>query len=294
MRTEQEMFSLIISTAEADERIRAVFMNGSRTNKNADRDIFQDYDIVYVVTETGTFREDRAWIDRFGERLYMQYPEDSGGSSTDVENCYGWLIQFADGNRLDLHVETLPYALRVMEEDRLLKVLYDKEGCLPPAGEATDEDYRVKRPSEQEFLNVCNEFWWCLNNVAKGLWRKEVLYVQDMVNFYVRPQLITQLSWKAGIPSDFTICVGKSAKYLQRFLSAREYDRLIGTYVSGRIEDMWDAAITMCGLFDETAREVADSLGFQYDQEEAEASFSHFLHVRELPADAKEIYSRRQ
>ncbi len=52
MRTEREMYDLILGTAQADERIRAVYMNGSRTNANAPRDIFQDYDIVYAVTES--------------------------------------------------------------------------------------------------------------------------------------------------------------------------------------------------------------------------------------------------
>lgn len=73
MRTEQEMFDLILHTAREDARIRAVYMNGSRTNKNVPKDIFQDYDIVYVVTETKPFIEDKSWIDRFGERLFMQY-----------------------------------------------------------------------------------------------------------------------------------------------------------------------------------------------------------------------------
>ena len=52
MRSEQEMFDLILNTAREDKRIRAVYMNGSRTNPNAPKDIFQDYDIVYVVRDT--------------------------------------------------------------------------------------------------------------------------------------------------------------------------------------------------------------------------------------------------
>ncbi len=35
MRTEKEMMELIQRTAEEDSRIRAVYMNGSRTNPNA-------------------------------------------------------------------------------------------------------------------------------------------------------------------------------------------------------------------------------------------------------------------
>ncbi|MGF7060634.1 hypothetical protein HNR33_004326 [Brassicibacter mesophilus] len=60
MRTEQEMFDLIINVAKQDERIRAVYMNGSRTNPNVHKDIFQDYDIVYVVSEIKPFYEDES------------------------------------------------------------------------------------------------------------------------------------------------------------------------------------------------------------------------------------------
>jgi len=40
MRTEKEMMELIMRTAKEDARIRAVYMNGSRINPNAPKDIF--------------------------------------------------------------------------------------------------------------------------------------------------------------------------------------------------------------------------------------------------------------
>ena len=109
MRSEEEMFDLIISTAQKDDRIRAVYMNGSRTNKKVKKDIFQDYDIVYVVRKNKPFYEETAWIDIFGERLYMQCPDEidrCNGFHVDFDKCYGWLIQFKDGNRLDLSCDT--------------------------------------------------------------------------------------------------------------------------------------------------------------------------------------------
>lgn len=169
MRSEKEMFDLIINTAKDDERIRAVILNGSRANPNAKKDIFQDYDILYVVEETKSFRDDKDWINGFGERLYMQYPEENTSYPADVENNYGWLIQFTDGNRLDLHVCTLEYYLKAISENKLCKVLLDKDKCLLNIQESTDEDYWVKRSTAKEFLDTCNEYWWCLNNVAKGL-----------------------------------------------------------------------------------------------------------------------------
>ena len=190
MRSEQEMMDLILKTAQEDERVLAVYMNGSRTNPQASKDIFQDYDIMYVVKETASFRTDKNYIDRFGERLFMQYPEDTGDSPSDVENCYGWLIQFADGNRLDLHVCTVKYMQETIRQDRLCRILLDKEGILPRIPEASDEDFWICRPSQKKFADTCNEFWWCLDNVAKGMWRREYSYVQDNLNFYIRPMLL--------------------------------------------------------------------------------------------------------
>ena len=40
MRSEQEMYDLILATAQDDERIRAVILSGSRANRFAPRDIF--------------------------------------------------------------------------------------------------------------------------------------------------------------------------------------------------------------------------------------------------------------
>lgn len=51
MHSEQEMLDLSLKTARSDERIRVVIMNGSRANLDAPRDPFQDFDVVYLVSD---------------------------------------------------------------------------------------------------------------------------------------------------------------------------------------------------------------------------------------------------
>lgn len=290
MRTEQEMFDLILNIAKDDERVRAVFMNGSRTNPNAIKDIFQDYDIEFVVKETKSFRDDKSWIDKFGGRLYMQYPEGNSFFPGDVENCYAWLIQFTDGNRLDLTVSTLTQALQDIRNDRLCKILLDKDKCLPNIPEATDEDYWVKKPTECQFMDACNEFWWCLNSVAKGLWREEVPYIMDMLNHAVRPWLILLLGWKIGFDTNFTVSIGKSGKYMYRWLKESEWDTFLKTYPSGAVKDIWEAVFIMCDLFLDIAKEVSFLMNVKYNEVEANNSLMFLKDVFVLPKDAKEIY----
>ncbi|MEZ4583524.1 MAG: aminoglycoside 6-adenylyltransferase [Caldilineaceae bacterium] len=76
MRNEPEMLDLILNR-RAPTAACAVIMNGSASTR-ARRDPFQDYDIVYVVTDVDSFKAEPDWIDVFGARMIMQLPDDMG------------------------------------------------------------------------------------------------------------------------------------------------------------------------------------------------------------------------
>ena len=289
MRTEKEIYDLLLETAAGDERIRAVYMNGSRTNPEAPKDIFRDYDVVFVVGETASFIGDKDWIKRFGDILFMQLPDESPFFPSEKEKHYGWLMQFSDGVRIDLTVQTAKYARENILHDSLCVVLLDKDGCLPEVPPSSDRSHRVKRPTEKEYLATCNEFWWCLGNVAKGLWRGEPTYVQDMLDRVVRKQLERMLSWKVGSLTDYSVSVGKSGKYMHRWLPAEEWERYLDTYSDADTENIWNAVDTMCGLFISVSEWVAERNGFTPDTAEKEGCMKYLRAVRALPKDAESI-----
>lgn len=57
MRTDQEMLDQILQTANA-LNVNAVALSGSRTNDQAPKDEFQDYDVVYVVDNLDNLTRD--------------------------------------------------------------------------------------------------------------------------------------------------------------------------------------------------------------------------------------------
>ena len=243
-------------------------MNGSRVNPNVMQDDFQDYDVVFVVTETFSFINDKQWINNFGNPLYFQLPDENPNFPNDKENFYGYLVQFDDGVRLDIHIETLQHALENIKKDSLCKILIDKNNYLPKIPESSDKDYWVKKPTQEQFLACCNEFWWCTNNLAKGLARKEILYVQDMANFVVRKELEKMLSWKVGIKTDFKVSVGKSAKYISKYLESDIYENYLKTFFTCDIEAAWKSIFLMCDLFEKMAVEVSSFLQYKYNKTE--------------------------
>ena len=282
MRTENEIYDLILGIAQNDDRIKAVYMNGSRTNSNVPRDMFQDYDIVYVVEEIKDFIRDKDWINHFGEILYMQYPDENPYFPSDKDNSYGWLMQFTDGVRIDLTVQSVNYALRAIKEDKLCRILFDKENILPQIEPATDRDYWVAKPTKEQFLATCNEFWWCTNNIAKGLWREEMPYVQDMTNYHVRTELIKMFNWKVGLITNWSVSTGKSSKYLYKWLSDEEWKMFLSTYFDCNIVNAWEAVFKMCDLFINVARYVGEQLGYGYNEKEGASALHYLKHTYQL------------
>lgn len=293
MRSEQDMFDLILDVARQDERIRAVYMNGSRTNPNAPKDIFQDYDIVYVVTETASFIRDPDWIHVFGELLIMQEPDkldQAFGKEVDVDRSYAYLMLFADGNRIDLHIETKESMLERYQSDKLTVPLLDKDQCLPAIPDPTDRDYHVKKPTEAQYLGCCNEFWWCLQNVAKGIWRDELPYAKHMFEQPVRAALDQMISWWIGANHGFQVSTGKMGKYFKRFLPEPYWDLYKGTYSDGNYENIWSSLFIACELFRLLAKDLGKKLMYTYPVAEDRKMTAYLKRVKELPADAREIF----
>ncbi|MCE7794474.1 aminoglycoside 6-adenylyltransferase [Salipaludibacillus sp. CUR1] len=293
MRTEKEMYHLILRTAEEDDRIRAVYMNGSRTNPAAPSDIFQDYDIVYVVKETDSFIQNKKWLNVFGDLLMLQEPDRNDlltGLQRNVDRSYGYLMLFKDGNRIDLQLQTLEVMREEYAKDKLTVPLLDKDNCLPSIPSPSDRDYHVKIPDEAHFNSCANNFWWCLQNVAKGIWRDELPYAKNMFENVIRPCLDGMVSWWIGITNGFNISTGKMGKYFKNYLPAAYWNRYIATYSDGNYERFWTSIFEACGLFRLLAQDVADHFEYTYPSADDRHMTAYLKQVRNLPEDSQQIF----
>lgn len=287
------MFDLIVGIAQKDVRIRAVYMNGSRTNSNVPKDIFQDYDIVYVVTETASFIKDVEWIDFFGNLIMIQEPDKNDkciGLDLDFEKSYGYLMLFTDGNRIDLHIETREAMFENYMKDKLTIPLLDKDNILPNIPKPTDKDYWVKKPSEPLFMNCCNDFWWCLQNVGKGIWRDELPYAKQMFELVVRVRLDEMVSWWIGKKYDFQVSAGKMGKYFKQYLPEYCWEMYKKTYSDYNYKNFWSSIFVACELFRVLAKDVAEQLFFTYPMDDDKKMMEFLKHIRQLPVDAHSIY----
>jgi aminoglycoside 6-adenylyltransferase len=289
MRTEKEMLALIMNTASEDARVRAVILNGSRANPNARRDIFQDFDVVYLVTDVTPFRHNLSWIKRFGELMIMQMPDEMPGSLPADGSRFTYLMQFADGNRIDLTV--FPIArLDELGQDSLSLLLLDKDGRIGPLAPPDESTYLPTPPTARQYADCCNEFWWVCPYVAKGLWREEIIYAKTTFDNYVRKQFMKMVTWYIGIKTQFLVNPGKHGKYFERYLDPALWTMLLNTYSDAGYDGTWDALLAACDLFRVVAVPVAEYFGFDYLQGDDDRVSAYLRHIRSLPSDAKAIY----
>lgn len=265
MRDEEQMMNMIITFAEQDERVRAVILNGSRANPNIEPDQFQDYDVVYYVKELASFISDHSWVDIFGDRLIMQMPDDARLYPEDGrEGRFAYLMQFKDGNRIDLTLQTiLPVPF-----DSLSKVLLDKDEIIPELPQPSELDYYVTKPSESYMAANCNEFWWVCTYVAKGLRRQQLPYAKSMMEGPVRNSLVRLLSWKAAAAYDFKLNLGAEAKYLERYLPEHVWNKYVQTYAGSDYEEIWNSLLIMGEQAIELTEELNDRFDYQVSTEQ--------------------------
>jgi aminoglycoside 6-adenylyltransferase len=289
MRSDKEMLDLILNIAEQDDNIRAVIMNGSRVHPNAKKDPFQDFDIVYLVRQVDPYKRNKEFIRLFGEMMILQTPEDMIDPPAENDGHYTYLMQFMDGNRIDLSF----YSLETIQSnisDSLTVVLLDKDHLIPELPLPTDRDYLPKPPTAKLFDDCCNEFWWVSVYVAKGLWRDELTYTKHMLDVYVREQLMKMLTWYYGIQTDFQKSPGKMGKYFKECLEPEIWRQLESTYADSESENIWDSLFAMCDLFRQTAKYVANHFGFSYPEQDDKKVTKYLQHIRRLPQNAESIY----
>ncbi len=265
------MFDLILNFARQTPRIRVVTMNGSRANPNAPRDAFQDYDVVFAVTEKASFLANDGWLEVFGRRVIMQKPDAMELFPAEGRNRFAYLMQFEDGNRIDLTLIPLEELEQYLKEDSIIRVLLDKDGRVPALPESSDVDYWIKRPTPGMFDDCCNEFWWLSTYVAKGLARNELPYAIAHLD-YMRKQLMTMLSWQVGLEKGFDFSIGKQFKYLQQHVSDTTWQRLCATWNAGSPSACAEALMGMLALFREVSKDVSERFGYIYPDYDAKVS----------------------
>ena len=259
MRTDQEMLELILETAKKLQ-VDAVALSGSRTDTKAQKDKFQDYDLVYVVDNLDNLTSDLAWLDQFGTRIIEQH--------NILGNRRLYLMLFEDGNRIDLTLCPEVHIKEWVESEADFTVLEDIKGLFAPYS-SNAQRYWKSPASEIDFEKACNEFWWVSAYVVKGICRKQVIYATDHLYCICQQELLKILAWQ--IASDRgAVDIGKNFKYFFNYLPIEKEKEFSALLDFSSLDKITQSLLATMEFFHQEAQYLAQKMGFKYEKEVAE------------------------
>lgn len=191
-----------------------------------------------------------------------------------------FLTYFDNGTRLDITLFPKDKLKKYFSPESLSIVWIDKDNLLNNLPENSDVDYHITKPTQQEFSEVCNEFWWCAPNVAKGLKREEVIYAKDMMENVVRPMFIKLIEWKIGLANNFKVSTGKSGKFIAKHTDEQFYNAILATYSDSNLENNWTALFLMLDIFKQEQLHLANALDLENNLEEATNAYNIVTDIR--------------
>ncbi len=285
MRSENEVMTQLLEFAKREVNVRAVIFNGSRVNPNAPKDIFQDYDVVFSVTDPKYYLDHQEWIQPFGDLVILQQNDFIIGG----KDAYIFLMQFKDGVRIDLSFHPVECIAETIQADSLTKVLLDKGHRIEPLSPPDDSSHFVKKPTKKEFDEVMNEAWWIQTYVAKGIWRDEYSLARYMHDAILQDCVVKILSWYVGIQHDWKVNVGKCGKWLKRYLPEDIYNEFAATYSGTGYDEIWTALFNAGKLIRRIGMDVAQRLHYTYPIREDVNVTEYLKKVKALKKDATEF-----
>ncbi|OFR27321.1 aminoglycoside 6-adenylyltransferase [Streptococcus sp. HMSC072C09] len=264
MRNDTEMMNLILQIADTIE-VEAIALSGSRTNPQAPKDEFQDYDVVYIVDDLEDLISDLSWLDQYGNRLIEQH------------NVLGhrrlYLMLFEDGNRIDLTLCPKEYIQEWVDSEANFEVIKDDKGLFE-AYQPNSKPYWTAPPTEEDFAASCNEFWWVSAYVVKAIRRNQLIYATDHLYGICQQELLKVLALQ--VTSDRGVVdIGKNYKYLFQYLPAEQEKEFSALLDLSSFDKIIQSLFATMGLFDREAQILAQKMGFTYDKEVAEKMIAY-------------------
>ncbi|RLJ23587.1 aminoglycoside 6-adenylyltransferase [Chryseobacterium sp. 7] len=269
MKIREEKLEQIIQWAEKNPDIRAVLLTSSLVNPYAPVDNFSDLDVELVFENRVSYELGNEWISLFGEPISMIEENDSVFDGKHAMK----MVLYKDHVKVDFKLYQVSEFIEEINEENLpedwdvgYKVLLDKDNLTKNLKLPSYQSIMIKKPTEKEFHQLMNDFWWDTTYVAKCLKRGDIFYAKFMSENILRTDyLIPLIEWYIAGNNDWNnITANKHGRLFKKYLSADLWSRVENTFSGSDIEENWKALFVYAALVHELGTSLAEKLHFIY------------------------------
>lgn len=268
MQARDEKLKAIINWSENNKDIRAVLLTSSLVNPLASVDDFSDLDIELIFDDNTPYITDRNWVHHFGNPIAMVEEDESCFNDKHAMK----MVLYEEGVKVDFKLySTTPFLEEVNQEelpedwDIGYKVMLDKDGITQHMKKATYRVSIIKKPTEQRFKQLLNDFWWDTVYVAKSLVRDELFYAKFSSETCIRKDyLIPLIEWYIASQHQWNITTNKYGRFFKKYLNTEMWKKIELTFSGSEINENWNALFAMADVVAQIGRDLAEKLNYDY------------------------------
>jgi aminoglycoside 6-adenylyltransferase len=274
--------------AEARPDIRAACVLGSRARSDRPADEWSDLDVVVFADDADLLLRSTDWIREMGEPVITFVEPTAAGDGLERRVLY-------EGG-LDVDYSIFPTErLEALGGDELaevedivargMRILLDRDGGLARLARLTPARPEPAAPSQEQFDEQVNDFWYHAVWAAKKLRRGEILMAKGVTDGYMKRLLVRMVAHHAQA-ADLETDTWHDGRFFEQWADPRALEQLRHAYSSYDREDVARALPATMDLFRWVAREVAQRLGLSYPaaaDEYATSLVTSYVRKREGP-----------
>ncbi|MEJ5048378.1 AadS family aminoglycoside 6-adenylyltransferase [Chryseobacterium culicis] len=288
MKVREEKLEQIIHWAENNPDIRAVLLTSSLVNPYAPVDDFSDLDIELVFENRTTYESGNEWIKLFGDPISMIEEDDRVFEGKHAMK----MVLYKDHVKVDFKLYQVAEFIEEINQETLpedwdvgYKVLLDKDNLTKNLKSPTYQSIMIQKPTEKQFRQLINDFWWDTTYVAKCLKRGDIFYAKFMSENILRTDyLVPLIEWYIAGNHDWnTITTNKHGRLFKKYLSQELWSTIEATFSDSNIEKNWQALSAYADLVHELGTSLAGKLYFIYPEKLEDEIRNYLKEVQTKP-----------
>lgn len=268
MKVKEEKLKSIIEWSQKNEDVKALILTSSLVNPLAPVDEFSDLDIELIFESNKNYISDKNWILNFGSPIAMIEEDESYFDDKHAIK----MVLYDDGVKVDFKLYSKSNFIEETKRKELpedwdigYKILMDKDGITKQMLRPTYQVSIIKKPTEKEFMNLLNDFWWDTTYVAKCLARDEIFYAKFASETIVRTEYLTPLiEWHIASEHNWNITTNKHGRLFKKYLPQEMWKKIEHTFSGSNIKENWTALFSMADLVSEIGIGLSKKLDYKY------------------------------
>lgn len=272
-----ELLNRFVLWAEGQTDIRAVIVIGSRARTDQPADVWSDVDLIISAYNPQPYLEYSEWLKSIGN-VWVTHIEPTlaqGVSERRVlfEGGFDFDLVFIPDNQINRLLQNAEIAQIIR---RGIRILVDKDRIMSRITLPIGLQSPYVPPTEAQFSNLVNDFWYHAAWTAKKLRRGELYSALMSSDTYMKNLLMQMLEWHTHAVSPDNPDTWYGGRYVEQWADPRLLAQMRDAFAHYEQGDIQRGLLTTMDLFRRAATETATQLTYPYPFQ-ADANITHWV-----------------